>query len=606
MNLNQPTLIQFEQERRMNSFVPPAGSNSFYNIGNGRINIFTRVDESYGFKFDVFTDSGEVDLGPGSFYFTGDIDIAPEPYGNLTIIRETSMVLTNRLGIYSGKMESHGMFKMKEHSYLVIRNCGNVVFYRDSDFIIEKGCGIEIDDGCSLTIYGKIHIDFDTVDVLLNTPGVTVDSSAVMYVTGLEALGNRPYSLTDYYAELSNQVININTQGEKNFVRGIGRIGYKWVAGNPLKQYQIIQMSVLYNDAILGDFKLSVLGLPNEDLTNIQILRDLVVEENTTLYITESYNQHPYSHPELYIGSIIGNCKAAGRCDVRGKIIVDGSNAKINLDRGGLMHIDEGAEVHFLNGSQFVSTYNDESEVLFIDGTLVIEDISQIDTFDPNSIVFGEHGKLIILNPDTGERRVLWTTPHGLENTELYKLFKDRLNHIEYHISNNTGIAIDKYYEFYAKDFTNWYGGMRIEKAVHEGLLVWHDGGFIELSDIVIPWINSDCSLLEASRLFKTFGSYDHDKLQEAVNRLKYAGFGNITFIFVYMGGSHEVTLILDYTEMTNVINNPISNSYVLYTDKSGKLFIRNNLSVVSPETIITKEATMIDLDEKSTEFKLK
>lgn len=270
------------------------------------------------------------------------------------------------------------------------------------------------------------------------------------------------------------------------------------------------------------------------------------------------------------------------------------------------MHIDEGAEVQFINSSQFISTYNDETEILFIDGTLIIEDISQIDTFHPDNIVFGEHGKLIILNPDTGERRVLWTTPHGLENTELYKLFRDRLNHIEYHISNNTGIAIDQYYEFYAKDFTNWYGGMRIEKAVHEGLLVWHNGGFIELTDIVIPWVNGDCSLLEASRLFKTFGSYDQDKLQEAVNRLKYAGFGNITFNFVYMGGSHEVTLVLDYTEMNNVINNPISNSYVLYTDKSGKLFIRNNLSVVSPETIITKEATMIDLDEKSTEFKLK
>ena len=36
MNLSQPTLIEFEDARKMAGIIPPAGSNSFYNIGDGR------------------------------------------------------------------------------------------------------------------------------------------------------------------------------------------------------------------------------------------------------------------------------------------------------------------------------------------------------------------------------------------------------------------------------------------------------------------------------------------------------------------------------------------------------------------------------------------
>ena len=50
MNLNQPTLIQFENERNQNNFIPPAGSNSFYTIGNGRINLKSIRDDKDDYK----------------------------------------------------------------------------------------------------------------------------------------------------------------------------------------------------------------------------------------------------------------------------------------------------------------------------------------------------------------------------------------------------------------------------------------------------------------------------------------------------------------------------------------------------------------------------
>ena len=147
---------------------------------------------------------------------------------------------------------------------------------------------------------------------------------------------------------------------------------------------------------------------------------------------------------------------------------------------------------------------------------------------------------------------------------------------------------------------------MRIERAIHDGLIVWHNGGFIRLSSDVIPWVNDQCNLLHASRLFKSFASSDHEKLQEVVNRLKYAGCGDITFIFEYGDESHEVTLVLDDVDMLSIINNPMTESYELKTDNSGELFLKNNLSVVKPETMITKDATMVSIrDDNTAEFSL-
>lgn len=603
MNLNQPSLVQFEAERKANEYIPPLGSNSFYNIGTGRINILTKRDDPNDYRFDLFTDAGTIFTGAGGFSIAGDIRNTSLPYENLTIIADTTLTVNHILTISKGNLDVHGTLSLQSNCQLVIRNGAHVTFYSDSTFDIQENGKIILDEGCSLSIYGRINIHMNSVNSLIDLPGIMIDSSAVMNVVGLDSLGDRLYGIIDYYTELGNRVINKNTQGEKN--TATGRLGYIWVDGDPLHQSQLIQISTLYGESVLGDFKLSILGHPESEIPNFQIVTDLVIEEDAALYVAESFYDHQYIRPELYIGRIIDNSGSPGVCVVNGSIIVDGPRSSINLDRGGSLHIEDTGTVYLRNKSVIKSTYNEQTEVLFINGTLIIDDISQIGSFSKENIVFGDNGKLIILNPDTGEKRLLWTTPNGIEDTELYRLFKDRIDHIEYHISNNTGIGIDKYYEFYAKDFTSWYGGRRIEKAIHDGIIVWHDGGFIELYNNIIPWVEPGCTLLHASRLFKTFGSFDNEKLQEAVDRLKYAGCGNIIFRFIKGDEVGEVTMVLDDIHMENIYNHPLTSTYRLRADNDGELFIKNNLAQVYPENIIVKDARVISVINHEAEFPL-
>lgn len=66
MNLDQPTLVQFETVRKQNGFIPPEGSNSFYTIGQGRINLSTIRGSMDDCRFDLFTDAGNVYTGAGN------------------------------------------------------------------------------------------------------------------------------------------------------------------------------------------------------------------------------------------------------------------------------------------------------------------------------------------------------------------------------------------------------------------------------------------------------------------------------------------------------------------------------------------------------------
>lgn len=603
MNLDQPTLIQFEEERKKNNFIPPEGSNSFYNIGKGRINISTIRAAVDDYRFDLYTDKGNIYTGHGNFIVSGDIADCTNPYNDMIIINNTSLFVNNRLTISKGNMNVHGNLQLMESSQLILKDNAHATLYPDSIFEVKDNTVITVEKGSSLTIYGRIDVHLSRVDNLLNFQGITIDSAAVMNVEGID-IGDRPYSLTDYNSSLREKVINIHTQGESNFNNG--RIGYTWTGGTPLNGSQIIRMIVLWGEAVMGDFKLSVLGKPENSIPNLQMISDLLIKKDTTLYITESYNECRYIRPELYIGIVIGNNEVPGTCIIEGTVVSDGLNALITVDRGASLHIMKTGTLYLKNGSIVRSTHNaPDDRILFIEGTLIIEDIFQIETFEHDNIVIGETGKVIVLNPDTGERRLLWKTPNGIENTDLYRLFKDRIDHVEYHISNNTGIGIDIFYEFYARDMTDWYGGRRIEKAIYDGILVWHDGGFIEVYHDITPWASTDCTLLQASRLFKTYGSYDEDKLQDAVDRLTYAGAGNILFRFIDGDDEKEVLMVLKGIKMQNVLNHPLTNMYVLTTDNDGKLFIKNKVTDTTVKSIINKDARTFDIVDNKIEFPL-
>ena len=138
---------------------------------------------------------------------------------------------------------------------------------------------------------------------------VIIDSAAVLNVSGIKDTG-RYYSLTDYVREMQGKYVNVNTQGEKNFNNG--RIGYYWRDGSPSQPSQVITLLTMYGSVVLGDFRLSILGVPGEILPNMQILRDIVITRKCTLYVTDSIDGFQYYHPELYLGKMVDNYKVAG------------------------------------------------------------------------------------------------------------------------------------------------------------------------------------------------------------------------------------------------------------------------------------------------------
>ena len=567
MQLNQPTLIQFEQYRSTNNIVPPEGSNSFYTIGTGEINLSSKSSDINNPKFDLFTNSGEIYTGPGSFLISKDESV----YDSLTIITDTKLHVNNYLTISNGSCGVHGTLDMMPNSKLHIKNKGDIILYSDSTLVIGDNSELIIENESSMTIYGTINIHLSVVNKLLNNPQITIDSAAVMNVSGMDSLGERTFTLNDYDKLLRNKVIKKYTQGEINFEKG--RLGYTWRDGDPKKNAQTITMSLLYGECALGDFKFSALGKTENMIENLQIIDNIEIKKNTTLYISEEYDGFQYMYPQLYLGIIISNNKVPAKCIVDGSIVVDGKNSSLILDRGASMYINKTGSVYLKNGSNLLSTNNKEHErVLFIDGTLIIDTIEQIQTFSHDNILIGETGKVVIMNPDTGERKLLFSLPNQIKESDLYRLFEDRIDNVEYHIHKNNGISLDEYCEFYGRDFKDWYGHRRIEKAIHDGILVWHDEGFIELNHDIIPWVTENCTLLEASRLFK----------------------------------SSEAIMNLTGVKMKSVISNAGKDTYTLTTDGDGTLFMKNNLLSLSVSNIVDNpHSKRVDIENNHTEFTL-
>ena len=80
MNLNQPTLVQFENIRKLSNTIPPEGSNSFYVIGRGRINLATLRANPEDPRFDITIQQGNVHTGDGNFLISGDNHNPETPY----------------------------------------------------------------------------------------------------------------------------------------------------------------------------------------------------------------------------------------------------------------------------------------------------------------------------------------------------------------------------------------------------------------------------------------------------------------------------------------------------------------------------------------------
>lgn len=588
------SICEYEKYRSDNQFIPPLESNSYYDIDTGIINVYTTLDS----KFRLYTDSGTIRLGDTDF------QIGDNQYELFTVITGTELIVDNKLTIIDAPFSVHGDVVFNSGSVLYLTKNATGVFYADSHIRIEDNVSIVVEDGCSLEVFGEVDIHINVIDQIINNANVIVDTAAFIKANGIEGpdVENRIFSLTDYDSYLRTQFISQYTQGEQNTI--YGRMGYVWRGGDTDINSTQIEIGALYGECILGDFRLSILGKQESLVSDLQILVHCFVDPEATLMITDTYHGKSYYRPELYLGYIRGNVFTGGTCTVDGKIIVDGSSSKITIDKYSKLTINEGGLVEVKNNGNIICNSDPNEVSLIINGTLTIDTIEQINSFNPNNIEFGPNGKVIILNNYQDDHKLLWTTPIGIHSTDLYRLFENRLDHVEYHIQSNTGIGIDEYYEFYARDMTDWYSGMRIEKAIHEGMIKWHKNGFIELNQFVTPWVDESSSLLHAARIFKSYGSYDGDKLQEVVNRLRYAGASDIIFRFIHGDTYHDVPLVLDDCTMYSVVNKPMTTHYILNVQNNdGELYLRNKVPNTNDSTIIQYTSRIVPVNVGDNEF---
>ena len=588
------SICEYEKYRSDNQFIPPLESNSYYDINTGIINVYTTLES----KFRLYTDSGLINMGLCEF------QIGDNAYELFTVITGTKLIVDNKLTIIDAPFSVHGNVVFNSGSVLYLTKNATGVFYADSHIRIEDNVSIIVEDGCSLDVFGEVDIHINVIDQIINNANVIVDTAAFIRAFGIEGpdVENRIFSLTDFDSYLRTQFISQYTQGEQNTI--YGRMGYVWRGGDTEINSTQIEIGALYGECILGDFRLSILGKQESLIPDLQILVHSFVDPEATLMITDTYHDKLYYRPELYLGYIRGNVFTGGTCTVDGKIIVDGSSSKITIDKYSKLTINEGGLVEVKNNSNIICNSDPNEVALVINGTLIVDTIEQINSFNPNNIEFGPNGKVIILNNYPDDHKLLWTTPIGIHSTDLYRLFENRLNHIEYHIQSNTGIGIDEYYEFYARDMTDWYSGMRIEKAIHEGMIKWHKNGFIELNQSVTPWVDETSSLLHAARIFKSYGSYDGDKLQEVVNRLRYAGASDIVFRFIHGDTHHDVPLVLDDCTMYSIVNKPMTTHYILNVQNNdGELYLRNKVPNTNDSTIIQYTTRIVPVNVGDNEF---
>lgn len=605
---NTKTLRAFEDERLSHSYFPPDQSDSFWYIGEndesagikaGYIDLFTMGNVPANTTFILELLEGTLFTGVGQFTFDDTL------YIKGTIYSGSRLVVDNKLVLDDATFDVYGDIELAEGAELELKNGARINFDRTSTLVINKNAKITIDSDSLIFTYGTMEVDVDYMDDLMGMDKFYQDPSAVIKPINMN-LDAREYSMTDYDAELRKGKITPNTQGDK--VIPHGRLRYVWKNGKYVDGSQIIDLYGSYGDVILGDFKLSILGIQEDTIPGLQIDSNLIIEKNMTLHIATSYNGNTYLYPELYIGAVPENNKKSGTVEVYGNIVADGENSHITIDRLGQLIIKEGGTVQLKNDASIVSTNNDDDVILKIDGTLMVDDIYQLSLFNPSNIVFGDNGKIVILNP-SDEDKVLFSTPDGIYNDEpynyLYYLLLNNIDHVEYHISPNTGIKIDRNYSYPAVEFTDWFGGRRIEQAVHDGILVWEDNAFMVLDNAILPWANLNCSLLEASKLFKSFASIDSGRLIDVANRFKYAGFGNVRFRFAQGTEYRDITMNLTPVEVNSVITTPATDEYSVNVSDEGNLFIRNQVTTPDPDNIISNESKSVNLSPGDNVFNL-
>ena len=269
----QNTLIDFERTRagyilfngqytlptEPEVIIPPQDSNSFFDVGEGQVQLFTVREDPANYRFDLYL-KGIIHSGIGSFSINGDITSTAQPYRNFFTRKDSHLIIDSNLTISKGRAIIEGIIELGDMSSLIASNGAEVEFTDSSKLIIPENGFVFSNTEALIKIYGTVEVHYSKVDLLLKNSNIQIDSQAYVHVTGLENL-EKEYSLVNLLNDINLETINPNTVKEKNFNNK--RILYKWVSGSPLNNSAIVNVEITNGIVALGDFKLPVLGVPN-------------------------------------------------------------------------------------------------------------------------------------------------------------------------------------------------------------------------------------------------------------------------------------------------------------------------------------------------------
>jgi hypothetical protein len=683
--VNTNTLIEFELKRGLARYIPYKEEVSIVDEAKVHLRSLRIFPNNYRFDITLLgpvdpTDEWKLThLGDGTFAIGGDHADASQPYRTMLIdhrgrllIKDGSKLLVTSFNFTEfndpGKLTIGGRALVAPGGYLHIDRKasvevingghlvvdGNVQLDPNGDLLIGRRGNIFVGKGArfwynggTIKLLGTVWLDVSKISHFMDSTFLTVDPQAIARVRDkIEDLRGEPpihapvggftqlvyeekherwYSLCDYANDLRLIIKQPGSSGSHSLCPTcpVPIASFKWVAGQPEHDTQVLDISLDKGEMPLGDFWFNCFGLPDkansafgarpETITYrggksdlrynqlwFQFVRNVTIQEGATLVVDTMFKRHPYYRPSLYLGLLDDFPGEPGSLNIRGKLVVSDPQIPISFDKGATITIEEAGEIHLLNESGI--TNGDGTGKLIINGKLYLDDLSQLREPPPGSIEFGPKGKVIVLNPSPPgklDRRLIFSFPNGLKASELYRLFGDRLEHVEFHLQRNTGIAIDADYD--PPTWSDWYNNMRLEKAIHEGLIVWHDGAYLEANLEVLPWLRMGSEVWNGCQLFQS-GARDLRKLtQDMVDRFTFAGSGDVVFRFTGYGEVHEATMRVGACRVLNAGYYPLTDQYGVLASGDGEVFMNNGATSMRPHDLINDRSQVTTIDRRTT-----
>nr|DAN39846.1 MAG TPA: hypothetical protein [Caudoviricetes sp.] len=561
----------------------PKDSDAFYTMANGaRIRIHRLNTEET--KCTIAIGTGIVETGE-TIYMDNDNILM-----GLTIYPKATLKITKQLLLNHGcSIECNGGLIIEKRARLYLRgNKSNVVASNTSTVTIDNSSDVIVNEGSLCEIFGSINIDVSRLKVLKNNPRFILADGIDLQITNIPELKD-VYTLNNYLKSIHEESLTPDSIGEKVFNDGKSVIGYSYAYGDYDANYWGCDIQLFKGDIILGNFHSLFYGSVGTTLEkhergkeykDCHYFRNLRIDKSATLHIVDKVKDADTYMPGLYIGySSKENTPIDlhAKCTVFGKVICSGNDSIVILDHG-MIVIEEDAEMYFYNHSTFKLRNNG---ILQINGTLRIDSIDRMVGFNPDAIVFGKNGRLIIENTDHDKDFVWLETPIGFKSHKIHTLITgDTIQHLTVKFNQYTGIKLDRYTKYFGRDVSNWFFGKRFEECIAEGIFEW-DHGFIELDYTIFEWLTHESNLKDVGILFNTSASYDVDRLQEFVSSIH--AFDNINciiFKFVSRKQIKRIPLYLKNINIRHFYYNGMNDRYILRTSNDGMLYLTNSEDV--------------------------